>query len=87
MLISIAKPATVEHDRALCSPTVDQGQGGGMQMEKFTALMSGPNLSAQEQIYYLMHWTPPVTVRCERAKSGIVLQGKMILAYGGRCKH
>lgn len=55
MLISIAKPATVEHDRALCSPTVDQGQGRGMQMEKFTALMSGPNLSAQEQIYYLMH--------------------------------
>lgn len=35
----------------LHSPTVDQGQDGGMQMEKLTAVMSGQNLSVHKQIY------------------------------------
>ena len=50
-LIPIEKPARLECEQALCSPTVDQGQDGGMQMEKFTGVMSGQKLSVHKQIY------------------------------------
>lgn len=50
-LIPMEKLARLEREQALRSPTVDQGQGGGVQMEKLTAPMAGQNLSVHKQIY------------------------------------
>lgn len=49
-LIPTEKPARLEREQALHSPTVDQGQDGGMQMEQLTAMMSGQSLSVNKQI-------------------------------------